>query len=69
MLAASGVACALLSGRRSAAVALRAAELGIAHVLQGVDDKHAEFERCSRGSGLVPRKPASWATTCSTCRC
>ncbi|MGH8689412.1 MAG: KdsC family phosphatase [Burkholderiales bacterium] len=41
MLAASGVACALLSGRRSAAVAARAAELGIAHVLQGIDDKLA----------------------------
>jgi 3-deoxy-D-manno-octulosonate 8-phosphate phosphatase (KDO 8-P phosphatase) len=39
MLAASGVACALLSGRRSAAVALRAAELGISDVLQGIDDK------------------------------
>src|SRR5688500_18138820 len=41
MLAASGVACALLSGRRSAAVALRAAELGIEDVLQGVEDKLA----------------------------
>jgi len=39
MLADSGVACALLSGRRSAAVAKRAAELGIQHVLQGIEDK------------------------------
>jgi 3-deoxy-D-manno-octulosonate 8-phosphate phosphatase (KDO 8-P phosphatase) len=39
MLADSGVACALLSGRRSAAVAKRAAELGIRHVLQGIEDK------------------------------
>jgi 3-deoxy-D-manno-octulosonate 8-phosphate phosphatase (KDO 8-P phosphatase) len=39
MLAASGVACALLSGRRSAAVATRAAELGVCDVLQGIDDK------------------------------
>ena len=44
MLAASGVASALLSGRRSAAVSARAAELGIAHVLQGIDDKRAAFE-------------------------
>jgi len=44
MLAASGVPCALLSGRRSAAVAARAAELGIAHVLQGSEDKQREFE-------------------------
>lgn len=44
MLAASGVACALLSGRRSAAVATRAAELGIADVLQGIDDKLSAFQ-------------------------
>ena len=43
MLAASGVACALLSGRSSAAVSVRATELGIAHALQGIDDKHAAF--------------------------
>jgi 3-deoxy-D-manno-octulosonate 8-phosphate phosphatase (KDO 8-P phosphatase) len=45
MLAASGVACALLSGRRSAAVAARAAELGIAHVLQGIEDKLAAGQK------------------------
>jgi 3-deoxy-D-manno-octulosonate 8-phosphate phosphatase (KDO 8-P phosphatase) len=45
MLAGSGVACALLSGRRSAAVAARAAELGIEHVLQGIGDKLAEGQR------------------------
>jgi len=45
MLAASGVACALLSGRRSAAVARRAAELGIEHVLQGVEDKLAATQK------------------------
>lgn len=39
LLAASGVACALLSGRSSAAVSARAAELGIRDVLQGIDDK------------------------------
>jgi 3-deoxy-D-manno-octulosonate 8-phosphate phosphatase (KDO 8-P phosphatase) len=44
MLAASGVQCALLSGRRSSAVAVRAAELGITHVLQGIDAKQPEFE-------------------------
>jgi 3-deoxy-D-manno-octulosonate 8-phosphate phosphatase (KDO 8-P phosphatase) len=43
MLAQSGVAVAILSGRSSPAVAQRAAELGIAHVLQGVDDKLAAF--------------------------
>jgi 3-deoxy-D-manno-octulosonate 8-phosphate phosphatase (KDO 8-P phosphatase) len=45
MLAASGVACALLSGRRSAAVARRAEELGIEHVLQGIEDKLAATQK------------------------
>ena len=45
MLAASGVECALLSGRRSAAVSARAAELGIENVFQGVDDKLAVFQQ------------------------
>ena len=44
MLAQSGIACALLSGRRSAAVALRAAELGIGDVLQGIEDKLSGLE-------------------------
>ena len=45
MLAASGVACALLSGRRSVAVATRAAELGIETVLQGIEDKLEIFQQ------------------------
>jgi 3-deoxy-D-manno-octulosonate 8-phosphate phosphatase (KDO 8-P phosphatase) len=45
MLAASGVGCALLSGRRSAAVAARAAELGIETVFQGVEDKLGIFQQ------------------------
>ena len=53
MLAASGVACALLSGRRSAAVALRAAELGIAEVLQGIEDKLQAFQQMTRAKGLA----------------
>jgi 3-deoxy-D-manno-octulosonate 8-phosphate phosphatase (KDO 8-P phosphatase) len=40
----AGTAVAILSGRRSEAVARRAAELGIAHVLQGIEDKLAAFE-------------------------
>ena len=39
MLAASGVGLALLSGRKSSVVALRARETGIAHVLQGSTSK------------------------------
>jgi len=44
LLIQSGVAVALLSGRTSAAVAQRAAELGIAQVLQGIEDKLTAFE-------------------------
>lgn len=44
LLMQSGVAVALLSGRSSPAVTLRAAELGITQVLQGIDDKLAAFE-------------------------
>ena len=52
MLAQSGVAVALLSGRSSAAARVRAAELGIAHVLQGVEDKGAAFEALAARLGL-----------------
>lgn len=52
MLAASGVAIALLSGRRSAAVERRGAELGIAHVLQGIEDKRPAYERLLAQSGV-----------------
>ncbi|MGH8686405.1 MAG: KdsC family phosphatase [Burkholderiales bacterium] len=44
LLAEEGVATALLSGRRSDAVSVRAAELGVQHVLQGVSDKRPAFE-------------------------
>lgn len=43
MLMASGVEVALLSGRSSPAVTVRAAELGIRHALQGIGDKGAAF--------------------------
>jgi 3-deoxy-D-manno-octulosonate 8-phosphate phosphatase (KDO 8-P phosphatase) len=41
----AGVDVAIVSGRDSAAVTRRAAELGIRHVRQGVGDKGAELER------------------------
>ena len=44
LLAGAGIRIGLLSGRESSAVAQRAAELGIVHVLQGVADKRAAFE-------------------------
>src|SRR5262249_48240708 len=45
MLQESGVRAAILSGRRSAVVEARAAELGIRIVEQGSSDKGAAFER------------------------
>lgn len=53
MLADSGVRIALLSGRRSDAVAARAAELRIAHVLQGVEAKRPRFEALCAELGVA----------------
>ena len=56
MLAGSGVACALLSGRRSAAVATRAAELGIRDVLQGIEDKLASYSKLMEAHRVSPQE-------------
>jgi 3-deoxy-D-manno-octulosonate 8-phosphate phosphatase (KDO 8-P phosphatase) len=48
-----GTIVGLLSGRTSPAVTLRAAELGIAHVLQGIDDKRAAFDSLSAKLGVA----------------
>jgi 3-deoxy-D-manno-octulosonate 8-phosphate phosphatase (KDO 8-P phosphatase) len=53
-----GVGVALISGRRSAMVERRAAELGIRHVLQGVDDKVAALDTLCARLGLEPRATA-----------
>jgi 3-deoxy-D-manno-octulosonate 8-phosphate phosphatase (KDO 8-P phosphatase) len=53
MLQEGGVATAIISGRSSEAVARRARELGIAHVVQGAGDKVAAFERLRAGLGLA----------------
>lgn len=52
MLQASGVATAIISGRASQAVARRASELDIAHVVQGSSDKAQAFERLRAQLGL-----------------
>jgi 3-deoxy-D-manno-octulosonate 8-phosphate phosphatase (KDO 8-P phosphatase) len=54
MLMDSGVEVALLSGRRSRTVELRAAELGIATVEQGAADKRVTFERLLATRGISP---------------
>ena len=52
LLMQTGTAVALLSGRSSPAVAARAEELGIAQVLQGIDDKRAAFESLAAKLGV-----------------
>ena len=56
MLQAAGVATAIISGRSSEAVARRAAELSIAHVLQGSADKVADFERLIASVGVEAKE-------------
>jgi 3-deoxy-D-manno-octulosonate 8-phosphate phosphatase (KDO 8-P phosphatase) len=51
-LMSAGIEVAVISGRRSAAVARRMAELGVHHVFQGVDDKLAVLERLQSTLGL-----------------
>src|SRR5262252_5187765 len=53
MLAKSGVQLALLSGRSSPAVAARARELGIEHVLQGIEHKRESYEALLRRVSLA----------------
>ncbi len=48
MLSASGIVTALLSGRKSKMVALRAKEIGISHLLQGAGDKLETYQRLLR---------------------
>lgn len=51
-LLAAGIRVAVISGRRSAAVDKRMAELGVEHVVQGCDDKVAAFEALLDSLGL-----------------
>jgi 3-deoxy-D-manno-octulosonate 8-phosphate phosphatase (KDO 8-P phosphatase) len=52
MLQSAGVATAIISGRASDAVAWRAKELAIPHVLQGVANKIVEFEKLRAQLGV-----------------
>jgi 3-deoxy-D-manno-octulosonate 8-phosphate phosphatase (KDO 8-P phosphatase) len=58
MLHAAGIATAIISGRSSDAVAWRARELAIAHVVQGSADKVASLEKLLAGLGLAPEQCA-----------
>jgi 3-deoxy-D-manno-octulosonate 8-phosphate phosphatase (KDO 8-P phosphatase) len=44
----AGITVAIISGRKSAAVARRARELGIRHVTQGADDKLAALRKLAK---------------------
>jgi 3-deoxy-D-manno-octulosonate 8-phosphate phosphatase (KDO 8-P phosphatase) len=50
----AGVEVAIISGRRSAAVERRAAELGLRHVCQGCDDKAEALRALTAELGLPP---------------
>lgn len=54
MLAASGLATAILTARRSRALERRAAELGIVHLAMGAEDKRAGYEDLLRRTRLAP---------------
>lgn len=56
MLAASGVVIAIITGRRSRLVELRAANLGITHLYQGVEDKRVAFADLVGRLGLQPEQ-------------
>jgi len=52
LLQRAGVEIAIITGRRSAVVAQRAADLGIGHVMQGCLNKQEAFERLLADAGL-----------------
>ena len=70
----AGISVGLLSGRKSPAVAARAAELGIAHVLQGNEDKRSAFESLLARVAMTPADAGFMSSTtkptsrrCDTC--
>jgi len=54
MLKCSGVELAIITGRTSQLVALRAINLGVTHLYQGVEDKLTAFLELLEKSGLDP---------------
>ena len=53
LLAAAGITVAVISGRRSAMTARRCRELGVRHLVQGVEDKIAAFHELRGQLGLA----------------
>jgi 3-deoxy-D-manno-octulosonate 8-phosphate phosphatase (KDO 8-P phosphatase) len=58
LLVRSGVGCAIITGRRSAVVELRARETGITSLHQGAADKLAVYESILESEGLSPEETA-----------
>jgi 3-deoxy-D-manno-octulosonate 8-phosphate phosphatase (KDO 8-P phosphatase) len=58
MLQAGGIELAIITGRKSDAVARRAADLGINHLFQGIEEKLATFEALTSRLGLQPAQCA-----------
>jgi 3-deoxy-D-manno-octulosonate 8-phosphate phosphatase (KDO 8-P phosphatase) len=58
LLLAAGIGLAVVSGRRSSAVAARMRELGVSHVIQGCSDKVAALHRLTQRFGIDPLKCA-----------
>ncbi|MDD5328732.1 MAG: 3-deoxy-manno-octulosonate-8-phosphatase KdsC [Sulfuricella sp.] len=58
MLNRSGVELAIITGRNSQVVALRAANLGVTHLYQGSEDKLAAFADLLEKTGLEPSECA-----------
>jgi len=52
-VAEAGITVAIISGRKSAAVARRARDLGIRHVTQGAGDKLAALRKLSKARGIA----------------
>jgi 3-deoxy-D-manno-octulosonate 8-phosphate phosphatase (KDO 8-P phosphatase) len=58
LLQETGVGVALITGRRSAVVAHRAREMGIGHLIEGIDDKKTAWTRLLAELGLDPAESA-----------
>ena len=58
LLQRAGVAVGIITGRDSEVVAIRARELGIDIVRQGVQDKMAEWRKVLAGNGILPAETA-----------
>ena len=53
LLAAEGIELAVISGRRSSMTDRRCRELGVGHVMQGIEDKLAAFHRLRERLGMT----------------